>query len=243
MKSRNDAFTRSLLAAMLLVSAIAGAADTSVTKTETFDRDPHWDGRNNHSDNVKPLKVVQNFGYSATERVGDKTGAIGGLLTPAAEPAFYAKVIPDGTFNEALTASGQFKLAKGGGHILLGFFNADTANEWRTANTLVLRFGGEGDVFNAYVEYCTSHGIAFIPWYPLGAGSLDVSAALAQVARRHTATPLQVALAWLLARAPIMLPIPGTSKVAHLEENVAAADIELSDDEFETLSKAGSASA
>jgi len=67
------------------------------------------------------------------------------------------------------------------------------------------------------------------------AGSLDVSAALAQVARRHTATPLQVALAWLLARAPIMLPIPGTSKVAHLEENVAAASLSLTPDDIRTL--------
>ncbi|HYZ67713.1 MAG TPA: aldo/keto reductase, partial [Mycobacterium sp.] len=58
----------------------------------------------------------------------------------------------------------------------------------------------------------------------------------------HHASPSQLALAWLLRRSPVMLPIPGTSKVAHLEENVAAAKIELSDEEFETLSKAGSAS-
>ena len=64
---------------------------------------------------------------------------------------------------------------------------------------------------------------------------------LQRIAADHDAPPSQLALAWLLKRSPVMLPIPGTSKVAHLEENVAAAGIELSDDEFETLSKAGSA--
>ena len=97
------------------------------------------------------------------------------------------------------------------------------------------RYNLDDRTWDPVVEYCTSHGIAFIPWYPLGAGSLGVSAPLAQVARRHTATPLQVALAWLLARAPIMLPIPGTSKVAHLEENVAAASLSLTPDDIRTL--------
>jgi aryl-alcohol dehydrogenase-like predicted oxidoreductase len=78
-------------------------------------------------------------------------------------------------------------------------------------------------------------GIAFIPWYPLGAGSVADDSAVAQIARNRGATPFQVALAWLLARSPAMLPIPGTSSVAHLEENVAAAGLELSEDELEAL--------
>jgi aryl-alcohol dehydrogenase-like predicted oxidoreductase len=78
------------------------------------------------------------------------------------------------------------------------------------------------------LEHCERHGIGFIPWFPLGAGGLARSqAALDAVARRHDATTGQIALAWLLRRSPVMLPIPGTSKVAHLEENVAAANIEL----------------
>jgi aryl-alcohol dehydrogenase-like predicted oxidoreductase len=80
------------------------------------------------------------------------------------------------------------------------------------------------------VDYCETNGIGFIPWYPLGGGDLAKSkSALADVALRHGATTGQIALAWLLQRSPVMLPIPGTSKVKHLEENVAAAAIKLSD--------------
>jgi pyridoxine 4-dehydrogenase len=94
------------------------------------------------------------------------------------------------------------------------------------------------------LEACEGQNIGFIPWFPLAAGPLAAAdGPLQRIATDHDATPSQLALAWLLKRSPVMLPIPGTSKVAHLEENVAAAGIELSDDEFETLSKAGSASA
>ena len=84
------------------------------------------------------------------------------------------------------------------------------------------------------VDYCESNGIVFIPWFPLGAGKVagDV---LNEIARAHQATPKQVALAWLLRRSPIMLPIPGTSSVEHLEENVAAASLKLTDEEYESL--------
>jgi pyridoxine 4-dehydrogenase len=92
------------------------------------------------------------------------------------------------------------------------------------------------------LEACEAQGIGFIPWFPLAAGPLAAPGGpLQRIADDHHATPSQLALAWLLKRSPVMLPIPGTSKVAHLEENVAAAEIELSDEEFETLSKAGSA--
>ena len=97
------------------------------------------------------------------------------------------------------------------------------------------RYNLDDRTWDPVLEYCTRHGIAFIPWYPLGAGGLGAGAPLQQVARRHAATPLQIALAWLLARAPIMLPIPGTSKVAHLEENVAAASIRLTPDDMRAL--------
>src|SRR4051812_37559206 len=91
------------------------------------------------------------------------------------------------------------------------------------------------------VDYCQEEKIAFIPWYPLGAG-LRVKNAAAQetkierVAKKLGATKMQVALAWLLRRSPVMLPIPGTSKVAHLEENVKAATLELSQHDLEDLS-------
>src|SRR5215470_17729342 len=92
------------------------------------------------------------------------------------------------------------------------------------------------------LAFCAQHGIGFIPWYPLGAGALTGSGShLDTVAKRHGATPGQIALAWILKRSPVMLPIPGTSKLAHLKENVAAASIALSDDEFAALDRASSA--
>jgi pyridoxine 4-dehydrogenase len=90
------------------------------------------------------------------------------------------------------------------------------------------------------VDKAADEGIAFIPWFPLAAGPLAApDGPLQRIAADHHASPSQLALAWLLKRSPTMLPIPGTSSVAHLEENVAAAGITLSDDEFETLSRAG----
>jgi pyridoxine 4-dehydrogenase len=87
------------------------------------------------------------------------------------------------------------------------------------------------------VDYCEANGIGFIPYYPLGGGGeLARSARLAKIAKAKGAAAGQVALAWLLKRSPVMLPIPGTSKVAHLEENAAAAGIELTDAEFASLS-------
>lgn len=86
------------------------------------------------------------------------------------------------------------------------------------------------------LDYCTQHGIGFIPWYPLAAGTLtETGAMLDAIAHRHGASKGQIALAWLLQRSPVMLPIPGTSQVAHLEQNVAAADINLSDEECAAL--------
>jgi pyridoxine 4-dehydrogenase len=92
------------------------------------------------------------------------------------------------------------------------------------------------------LDACEAQGIGFIPWFPLAAGPLAApDGPLQRIAAEHHATPSQLALAWLLKRSAVMLPIPGTSSVAHLEENVAAAQITLSDQEFETLSRAGSA--
>jgi aryl-alcohol dehydrogenase-like predicted oxidoreductase len=86
------------------------------------------------------------------------------------------------------------------------------------------------------LEECERDGIAFIPWFPLGAGDLGSNGPIERIAAAHDASPFQVALAWLLARSPVMLPIPGTSSVEHLEENVAAAGLRLTKEEFEELS-------
>lgn len=87
------------------------------------------------------------------------------------------------------------------------------------------------------VDYCERNAIAFIPWFPLGAGRL-AGQLLERIAQAHQASPPQVALAWLLKRSPFMLPIPGTSSVGHLEENTGAASVQLSDEDFLTLSRA-----
>ena len=81
---------------------------------------------------------------------------MGGRITPAAEPAYYAMAFPTRTFQAALSASGTIRVEKGGGHTLLGFFNAHTLNEWRTPNTIVLRLQQRGDVFHCHLEHCTS---------------------------------------------------------------------------------------
>ena len=88
------------------------------------------------------------------------------------------------------------------------------------------------------VNICEREGLGFIPWFPLATGELARSGGiLDQIAARHHTTPAQIALAWLLQRSPNMLPIPGTSSVRHLEEDVAAAQIKLSDEEFQALDK------
>src|SRR6266536_5556595 len=98
------------------------------------------------------------------------------------------------------------------------------------------RYGLSDRQHEAVLAHCAREGIAFLPWFPLAAGRLaDPKGPLARAAARLGATPAQVALAWLLKRSPVVLPIPGTSRVAHLEENVAAASLELSDDQVAEL--------
>jgi aryl-alcohol dehydrogenase-like predicted oxidoreductase len=99
--------------------------------------------------------------------------------------------------------------------------------------------------WDSVIDYCERQRMAFIPWFPLGAGTLHsvvheerARERIEQVARRHESTVLQVALAWLLDRSPAMLVIPGTSKVKHLEENVAASELELDDEDLRVLARA-----
>jgi pyridoxine 4-dehydrogenase len=91
---------------------------------------------------------------------------------------------------------------------------------------------------DAMVDRCETESMAFLPWAPIDAGSIGRHAVVARVAAAHSATPHQVALAWLLARSPATLPIPGTGTVAHLEENVQAASLRLTPDEVAELSRA-----
>ena len=87
------------------------------------------------------------------------------------------------------------------------------------------------------LEYCKANNIAFIPWYPLSGGNIHALEVLQEIADRHSATPQQIALSWLLYHADNILLIPGTSKVAHLEQNLKTGDIELSEDDLAELNK------
>jgi aryl-alcohol dehydrogenase-like predicted oxidoreductase len=89
------------------------------------------------------------------------------------------------------------------------------------------------------LEYCEQHKLGFIPWFPVAAGKLvQQGGALEEAARRHGVTVAQLSVAWLLHRSPVMLPIPGTSSVSHVEENIGAANVTLSDSEWRTIEKA-----
>jgi hypothetical protein len=132
----------SMVMAVLMTATLAA----QVQKTESFDRDPKWDGLNNRA--AKAVTIQQDFGYSG--------GKIGGFVTIAGEPAYYAKKIPTRTFDDTLTASGTLVCKKGSGMVLIGFFNADTAQEWRTRNSVVLRVYARGERFFVYEEYDTA---------------------------------------------------------------------------------------
>jgi hypothetical protein len=138
-----------LLAVVLTLSSPLLAEE----RTQHFDRDPGWDGHNNRL--AQPRTIKQDFGYSKTRHTG-APGEVGGFITPAAEPACYARKIRPATFDDALTASGTLACTGRNFHVLVGFFNAGTLNEWRTPSTIALRLSGRGDVFYAWVEYATS---------------------------------------------------------------------------------------
>jgi pyridoxine 4-dehydrogenase len=116
----------------------------------------------------------------------------------------------------------------------------EAASKYFKVATVQNRYNLADRASESVLDYCEKHGIGFIPWYPLAAGALAKPGGLLDtIAHQHKAAQSQIALAWALKRSPVMLPIPGTSKVAHLEENVAAAGITLSDEEFAGLDREG----
>jgi pyridoxine 4-dehydrogenase len=124
-------------------------------------------------------------------------------------------------------------------HIGVSNVNARELREARKVARVVSvqnRYSLGDRAYDGVIDICAKDGLAFLPWYPLAAGSLARRRGkLAEIAQRHQATPAQLALAWLLHRAPVMVPIPGTSQVAHFEENLAAAQIKLTDAEVQAL--------
>lgn len=136
----------------------AGPVCRAEEKTERFDRDPGWEGRNNRASGIPARTIRQDFGFSPATRHagGHAAGELGGVISPAAEPAYYAKKITRRTLRDPLRASGTLACGAGPVHVLIGFFNAATVNEWRTPNTIALRIQGRGEKFFGYAEYTTA---------------------------------------------------------------------------------------
>lgn len=123
-------------------------------------------------------------------------------------------------------------------HVAISNVNADELAQARKIVPIVTvqnRYNLADHESEQMVDICEREGIGFIPWAPLGGDSLTSNEALSQIAKRHNATPHQIVIAWLLKRSKVMLPIPGTASLKHLEENVASATIQLSDEEFASL--------
>lgn len=114
------------------------------------------------------------------------------------------------------------------------------AQEYVKVVSVQNKYSVENRQWEKELAYCREQNMAFIPWNPMNAGNLEAMHTLKEVAEKHDASPHQIALSWLLHHAPNILLIPGTSKVKHLEENVKAADISLSQEEMEKLNTLGS---
>jgi len=145
------------LAVFMVVAFVVSSR--AAMREESFDREPpNWDGVNNRNRFFEPRLVRQDFGYSpSTSHAGGEQGEVGGRINPAGEPAWYGYRLPKPlTLDSAMTAEGRLHVARGSSHFLLGFFNTNTMNEWRTPNTLVARINGRGDTFHCHLEYCSS---------------------------------------------------------------------------------------
>ena len=162
-------------------------------------------------------------------------GSLGRLRTDAIALYYLHRVDPQVPLEESL---GAIKEYRDRGKILhVGLSQVDIAQIERARHVVPIaavqnHYNLSERKYEGVVDHCEREGIVFVPFFPLrGVGGTR----LAEIARRHKATPQQIALAWLLRRSPAMLPIPGTLSVEHLRENVAAAKIELTDSEFEVL--------
>jgi hypothetical protein len=142
-------------AALWAIAIGLAAACFAEQRRENFDRVPGWDGQNNRPVAGTLRTVVQDFRYSATDHHANGPGEVGGMITPDGLPAYYAKVIPALSYDDSFSASGTVVLVKGGGNTLLGFFNHDTVNEWRTPNSLVFRINGRGAISHVHIESAT----------------------------------------------------------------------------------------
>ncbi|WP_121823370.1 aldo/keto reductase [Halostella salina] len=148
---------------------------------------------------------------------------------------------PDTPFEDSVTALAELQddgLVRHVGLSNVSVEQLDTAREIVDVATVQNEYNVGNREDEAVLEACEEYGIGFIPWFPLGAGDLGEKAeTVASVADAHDATPQQIALAWLLNHSPVILPIPGTSSVDHLEGNVAASAIDLTDEQYRRLAE------
>jgi pyridoxine 4-dehydrogenase len=152
----------------------------------------------------------------------------------------YQLHIPDPAVSFEASVEALARLREEGKIRLIGLSNVTQEHIERARRIVPLvsvqnRYSFADREWDYVVDYCQSNEIAFIPWFPLGAGRV-AGEVLSRIAWAHGASPTQIALAWLLRRSPIMLPIPGTSSIEHLEQNVAAASLRLAEEEYEELS-------
>jgi pyridoxine 4-dehydrogenase len=151
----------------------------------------------------------------------------------------YQLHAPDPSVSFDLSVETLAKLRSEGKIRLIGLSNVTREHVERARKIVPIvsvqnRYSFSDREWDYLVDYCERSGIVFIPWFPLGGGQV-AGALLDRIAKAHHRTPRQIALAWLLNRSPVMLPIPGTSSVEHLEENVEAASLRLSDQEYQQL--------
>jgi pyridoxine 4-dehydrogenase len=151
----------------------------------------------------------------------------------------YQLHAPDNVVSFEVSVETLAELKRGGKIRMVGLSNVTQEHIERARRIVPIasvqnRYSFADREWDYVVDYCQRNGIAFIPWFPLGAGRI-AGEILNQVAQAHGASQTQVALAWLLQRSPVMLPIPGTSSIEHLEQNVAAASLRLNEGEYEEL--------
>ena len=162
-------------------------------------------------------------------------GSLDRLRTDEIDLYQFHRPDPDVDYEKSVNTFAEFKDEGKVRHVGVSNVSVDqleTAREVVEIATVQNQYNAGDREHEAVLEYCEDHDIGFIPWAPLGSGELD---GVGEVADNHNATEYQVGLAWLLQHSSVMLPIPGTSSVDHLEENVAASEIDLSDDEIETI--------
>jgi pyridoxine 4-dehydrogenase len=157
------------------------------------------------------------------------------LRTNAIELYYLHRVDPETPLEDSLAVIKEYRDQGKVRHVGLsevGIEQIERARELMPIVAVQNRYNLSERAHDEVVDYCAREGLVFVPFFPLGS---DGGPALAEIAVRHGATDVQIALAWLLRRSPAMLPIPGTLSLEHLRENLGALELELSEDEYEAL--------